>query len=184
MIRNTWTLKWYVNLCSREILTKNARTAKCVCYLDSKNAQDFEKCSKRFWRCPNITCYPTNQQPALPWKKNTLWGIVKCWQAWSSQPNKGSKSPHAQNWKRADLKTHVVPFLICARLREFAPFLRLVCARSSLVFWKMLDLKWKMAPPNPLKISAAQSAFNKLPQGWYFCVQSDPATHECTRKTH
>ena len=71
-----------------------------------------------------------------------LEGIVKCWQAWSSQQTKGSpnigdikiREPKAlmlRIEKRADLKTQVVPFLIalvCANLRPFCATLRLFCA--------------------------------------------------------
>jgi hypothetical protein len=130
--------------------------------------------------------------------KNALWGIVKCWQAWSSQQNKGvakhcwhqntrAKSPHAQNWKRADLKTKVVPFLnlrsfariyarfawICARfapsLRALQPFF-LKNARFAMTNG---TASWKSA-------QRSQHLTNYL---MMFHVQSDPATYECTRNT-
>jgi hypothetical protein len=86
--------------------------------------------------------------------KNALWGIVTCWQAWSNQ-TKGSpnikireQKPSCSELKKGRSENESGAFFKFAPvLREFALVFRLVCTHSSLVFWKMLDLQWQMAPP-------------------------------------
>jgi len=116
----TWTLKWYVNSWSRAMLTKKRSNCKKR-VLDSKNAQDFEKCSKCSGDVQTSLVTPQTSSP-LCRGKNTLWGIVKCWQAWSSQPNKGVQKPSCSELKKGRFENACGTFF---NLRSFAR----ICAR-------------------------------------------------------
>ena len=73
----TWSLKWYVNLCSKKMLTKNARPAKDVCYIQKMlgYAKKCSECSEDVQISLVTILLPRKRAARFVMEKNTLRGI-------------------------------------------------------------------------------------------------------------
>ena len=171
--------------------TKNASCqvrllhSKCSIFLEmSKHHQLPHKCSSSTL-CPG---------------KNNLWGIVKSWQPWGSRNNKGvtkhwwhqntwAKSPHNdQKWTKGRSENASGTFFYVRSFARICACFARICNRFAPILWALQpcflkNVRFAMTNATT-NWKASQLSQHSNPQGWYFCVQSDPVTHKCTRNTH